>query len=97
MMRCKFFGFQHFLRLACDTCHNTPLFSDDEFHNLGLPPAPSDTGADHLARACRTDGVFNIPVVRLCVGVDTGAQGLILYCQGAGKCQHNPARDALAP
>ncbi|ETX05356.1 MAG: hypothetical protein ETSY2_23425 [Candidatus Entotheonella gemina] len=28
-------GFQHFLRLACDTCHNTPLFSDDEFHNLG--------------------------------------------------------------
>ncbi len=33
-------GFQHFLRLACDTCHNTPLFSDDEFHNLGLPPVP---------------------------------------------------------
>jgi cytochrome c peroxidase len=33
-------GFQHFLRLACDTCHNTPLFSDDEFHNLALPPVP---------------------------------------------------------
>jgi cytochrome c peroxidase len=33
-------GFQHFLRLACDTCHNTPLFSDDEFHNLGLPSVP---------------------------------------------------------
>jgi cytochrome c peroxidase len=33
-------GFQHFLRLECDTCHNTPLFSDDEFHNLGLPPVP---------------------------------------------------------
>jgi cytochrome c peroxidase len=33
-------GFQHFLRLSCDTCHNTPLFSDDEFHNLGLPPVP---------------------------------------------------------
>jgi cytochrome c peroxidase len=33
-------GFQHFLRLACDTCHNTPLLSDDEFHNLGLPPVP---------------------------------------------------------
>lgn len=28
--------FQHFLRFGCDTCHNTPLFSDDEFHNLGL-------------------------------------------------------------
>ena len=38
-------GFQHFLRFQCDTCHNTPLFSDDEFHNLGLPPVPeSDQG-----------------------------------------------------
>src|SRR5262249_44636936 len=33
-------GFQHFLRLECDTCHTTPLFSDDQFHNLGLPPVP---------------------------------------------------------
>lgn len=33
-------GFQHFLHLQCDTCHSTPLFSDDEFHNLGLPPVP---------------------------------------------------------
>jgi cytochrome c peroxidase len=33
-------GFRHFLRLQCDTCHNTPLFSDDEFHNLGLPSDP---------------------------------------------------------
>ena len=45
-------GFQHFLRFACDTCHNTPLFSDDEFHNLGLPPTPEpDPGrADGLLR-----------------------------------------------
>jgi cytochrome c peroxidase len=33
-------GFQHFLRLQCDICHTTALFSDDEFHNLGLPPIP---------------------------------------------------------
>ncbi len=33
-------GFQHFLRLQCDTCHTTPLFSDGQFHNLGLPPRP---------------------------------------------------------
>jgi cytochrome c peroxidase len=38
-------GFQHFLRLECDTCHNTPLFSDDQFHNLGLPPG-SGLGLD---------------------------------------------------
>jgi cytochrome c peroxidase len=32
-------GFQHFVRLQCDLCHSTPLFSDDEFHNLGVPEA----------------------------------------------------------
>ena len=31
-------GFQQFVRLTCDTCHTTPLLSDDEFHNLGVPP-----------------------------------------------------------
>lgn len=38
-------GFQHFVRLQCDLCHTTPLFSDDEFHNLGVPPgAEPDLG-----------------------------------------------------
>jgi cytochrome c peroxidase len=40
-------GFQHFLRFQCDTCHTTPLFSDDEFHNLGVSPA----SAPDLGRA----------------------------------------------
>ncbi len=40
-------GFQQFVRLECDTCHTTPLFSDDEFHNLGLA---SDAAPD-LGRA----------------------------------------------
>lgn len=46
-------GFQHFLRLECDTCHQTPLFADDQFHNLGLPPVPvPDPGrAEGLPRA----------------------------------------------
>jgi cytochrome c peroxidase len=26
----------------CVTCHNGPLFSDNAFHNLGLPPAAGD-------------------------------------------------------
>ena len=34
-------GFQHFLRLGCNTCHTSPLFSDDEFHNLNLLPVPA--------------------------------------------------------
>lgn len=38
-------GFQHFLRLECDTCHSTPLFADDQFHNLGLAlVATADAG-----------------------------------------------------
>jgi cytochrome c peroxidase len=49
-------GFQHFLRLQCDVCHSTPLFSDDEFHNLGLPPLPiPDQGrAEALPRLQRS-------------------------------------------
>jgi cytochrome c peroxidase len=45
-------GFQHFLRLECDTCHNTPLFSDDQFHNLGLlsVPVPDQGRAEGLRR-----------------------------------------------
>jgi cytochrome c peroxidase len=45
-------GFQHFLRLECDTCHTTPLFSDDQFHNLGLPsgPMPDQGRAEGLRR-----------------------------------------------
>jgi cytochrome c peroxidase len=38
-------GFQHFLRFGCDRCHNTAIFSDDDFHNLGLSrPAAPDNG-----------------------------------------------------
>ena len=33
-------GFQLFLGKKCDICHNTPLFSDDEFHNVGVPSGP---------------------------------------------------------
>lgn len=45
-------GFQHFIRLRCPTCHTTPLFSDDEFHNLALPSVPqADQGrAEALPR-----------------------------------------------
>jgi len=45
-------GFQHFLRLECDSCHTTPLFSDDQFHNLALPsgPRPDPGRAEGLQR-----------------------------------------------
>ncbi|HEY7715146.1 MAG TPA: cytochrome c peroxidase [Candidatus Binatia bacterium] len=44
-------GFQHFLRFGCDRCHNTPLFSDDDFHNLGLSSsaAPDNGRYDGLS------------------------------------------------
>jgi cytochrome c peroxidase len=45
-------GFQHFLRFECDTCHTTPLFSDDQFHNLALPSGagPDQGRAEGLQR-----------------------------------------------
>jgi cytochrome c peroxidase len=44
-------GFRHFLRFGCDRCHNTPLFSDDDFHNLGLSSvsAPDNGRSDGLS------------------------------------------------
>jgi cytochrome c peroxidase len=44
-------GFRHFLRFGCDRCHNTPLFSDDDFHNLGLSStvAPDNGRYDGLS------------------------------------------------
>ncbi len=29
---------------VCDNCHVPPLFSDNEFHNIGLRPAAEDAG-----------------------------------------------------
>jgi cytochrome c peroxidase len=51
-------GLQAFVREGCVSCHNGPLFTDGEFHNLGLPPSigVSDLhlGRTHGARRVKT-------------------------------------------
>jgi cytochrome c peroxidase len=34
-------GFEVFLQSGCANCHNGPLFTDQEFHNIGLPARES--------------------------------------------------------
>ena len=47
-------GLREFLQSGCVSCHHGPLFTDDAFHNLGLPPSigTSDLhpGRSHGAR-----------------------------------------------
>jgi cytochrome c peroxidase len=42
-------GLQNFINAGCNGCHNGPMFSDFEFHRLGIPDnariAKTDTGA----------------------------------------------------
>ncbi len=43
-------------RGQCVACHNGPMFSDQEFHNLGLPRAAGTSGVD-LGRTLGADAV----------------------------------------
>jgi cytochrome c peroxidase len=51
-------GLASFIRVGCVSCHHGPMFTDGEFHNLGLPPSigVSDlhAGRAHGAASART-------------------------------------------
>lgn len=57
-----FFG-----RAACATCHRPPLFTDHEFHNLGVPqvgPKADDPGRFGVTGDERDRGAFRTPMLR---------------------------------
>jgi len=57
-------GFEVFSQSDCNNCHTTPLFSHNEFENIGVRPATEDTG--RFAITQRTDdlGRFRSPSLR---------------------------------
>ena len=57
-------GQQVFTQSDCNTCHTAPLFSHNEFENIGVRPATEDTG--RFAITGRTDdlGRFRSPSLR---------------------------------
>ncbi len=49
---------------VCDNCHVSPLFTDNEFHNIGLRPAAEDTGRMEVTGLLDDFGRFKTPSLR---------------------------------
>lgn len=57
-------GLQVFINEQCDHCHTPPLFTDNEFHNIGLRPAAEDIGRQGVTGAGEEFGDFKTPSLR---------------------------------
>ncbi|HEX3694987.1 MAG TPA: cytochrome c peroxidase [Polyangia bacterium] len=76
-------------KAACSECHNTPLFSDNQFHNVGAP----QTGHGVPTEAdCPSGGVCD------CVGTpaSTAPDGSMVAAKPAKNCLPWGARDGLS-
>lgn len=54
-------------KARCILCHNGPNFTDNQFHNLGVPqvgPMKEDHGRFYVTRLERDKGVFKTPTLR---------------------------------
>lgn len=54
-------------KARCILCHNGPNFTDNKFHNLGVPqvgPQKEDLGRYYVTRAERDKGAFKTPTLR---------------------------------
>ncbi len=54
-------------KARCIACHNGPNFTDNQFHNLGVPqvgPMKEDLGRYYVTRAEKDKGAFKTPTLR---------------------------------
>lgn len=54
-------------KARCILCHNGPNFTDNQFHNLGVPqigPLKEDLGRYYVSQAVRDKGAFKTPTLR---------------------------------
>lgn len=54
-------------KARCILCHNGPNFTDNQFHNLGVPqvgPMKEDLGRFNVSRAEKDKGAFKTPTLR---------------------------------
>lgn len=54
-------------KARCILCHNGPNFTDNQFHNLGVPqvgPMKEDLGRYNVTRADKDKGAFKTPTLR---------------------------------
>lgn len=57
-------GQQVFSQSDCNNCHTTPLFSHNEFENIGIRPAEEDTGRYAITQRTDDYGRFRSPSLR---------------------------------
>ena len=57
-------GWQLFDQSECRDCHVPPLFSDNNFHNIGLRPAVEDLGQSAITDRNNDRGKFKTPSLR---------------------------------
>ena len=61
----QFAGMNQFLGPAnCSDCHTPPVFSDNQFHNLGLRPSTEDNGRQGVTGNFADRGKFKTPSLR---------------------------------
>jgi cytochrome c peroxidase len=54
-------------KARCILCHNGPNFTDNQFHNLGVPqvgPMKEDLGRYYVTKAEKDKGAFKTPTLR---------------------------------
>ncbi len=54
-------------KARCILCHNGPNFTDNQFHNLGVPqvgPLKEDLGRYYVTKAAQDKGAFKTPTLR---------------------------------
>ncbi|MFG0242064.1 MAG: cytochrome c peroxidase [Phycisphaerales bacterium JB054] len=57
-------GFNLFLGSACAMCHTFPLFTDNQFRNIGVRPIAEDRGLQDVTGLFADRGKFKVPSLR---------------------------------
>lgn len=57
-------GLQAFGAVGCQSCHTQPLFTNQQFHNIGLRPPAEDPGRQAVTGAPFDRGRFKTPTLR---------------------------------
>jgi cytochrome c peroxidase len=57
-------GFQLFMSQGCNTCHSNAIFSDGEFHNIGVTPNEEDLGRYNVSGFDTDKGKFKTTSLR---------------------------------
>ncbi len=68
-------GWEHLRdRTVCTNCHRPPLFTDNQFHNIGLRPASEDVGRMAVTGNANDFGRFKTPSLR-----NVGLKGSLMH------------------